>query len=116
MNLPIGGFVLATLFLTLRLPASATPQKISAKEALLQVDALGSIAIIGSLLCFLLAMDRGGITMPWKASQPIGLLIGWILLAVCFVGIEYVQGERALVPPRFMQNRGILVCCVFIFL
>jgi len=104
------------LLVALRLPPSARPVKASMLEILLQLDLPGCLLITSSLICYLLALQRGGITQPWNSPQPIGLLIGWIVLAIGFALVEWFQGERALVPARFLRSRGIQACCAFVFL
>lgn len=116
INLPIGGFAVLVLLLALELPPSARPPRASWKEILLQLDIPGSLLINGSLICLLLALQRGGITQPWGSSQPIGLLVGWIVLAIAFGLNEWPQGERALVSARYLRSHGILTCCAFAFL
>lgn len=104
------------LLFALRLPPSAHPARASLREVLLQLDIPGSVTKIGSLICYLLALQHGGITQSWGSSQPIGLLVGWVLLVIAFALIEWFQGDRALVAPRHLRSHGIRICCAFIFL
>lgn len=103
------------LLFALRLPPSARPAPASLREVLLQLDIPGGVTIIGSLILYLLALQHGGITLSWGYSQPVGLLVGWILLAITFALIEWFQGDRALVAPRYLCSRGIQTCCAFSF-
>ena len=80
------------------------------------MDLPGIIIVTSSLICYLLALQLGGITMPWSASTVVGLLVGWILLGLLFIVIEYLQKERAILAPRFLKERLILGCCIYIFL
>lgn len=107
---------MVVLLLALRLPPSAHPARASFREILLQLDIPGCVMIIGSLICYLLALQHGGITQSWGSSQPVGLLVGWVSLAIAFALIEWFQGDRALVAPRYLRSHGILTCCAFVFL
>lgn len=114
INLPIGGLSLGIILLTLKVPPIAAPATL--KEKLLQLDFPGLFVVLGSLVCYLLAMQWGGSQLPWHAPNVIGTLVGWILLAITFCAIEWWSKERASVVPRILKNRVILVCCGYIFL
>lgn len=115
INLPIGGATAAAITLFLRIPAAPIPTAKTWLEILLQMDLPGSLAISAGLVCYLLALERGGLTANWSSSTVIGLLVGWILLSLVFVILEYVQQDRALVNTRFLKQRLILTCCLYIF-
>ncbi|MCJ1470076.1 hypothetical protein MMC07_008721 [Pseudocyphellaria aurata] len=115
INLPIGGAALAILFFTFHNPASAKPAPATWKEILLQMDFPGLVTLLASIICFVLALQWGGVTKAWGSADVVGTLVGWIVLLLVFVVIQYVQGERALLVGRMLKSRNILACCVFIF-
>ncbi|PYH87536.1 putative efflux pump antibiotic resistance protein [Aspergillus ellipticus CBS 707.79] len=115
INLPLGGVAIAALLLSLQLPRSSQPAATPVLEIISKLDLPGCLAITGALICYLLALEFGGITKPWNSSQPIGLLVGWILLTLLFAVVEWFQKEEALVASRYLRNRGVLACCVFVF-
>lgn len=80
------------------------------------MDLPGLTALLASIICYVLALQWGGVTKSWSSADVIGTLVGWIALFVVFVIIQYFQGERALIVGRTLKNRNILACCVFIFL
>ncbi|GES58769.1 putative efflux pump antibiotic resistance protein [Aspergillus terreus] len=88
INLPIGGVVMVILLHALRLPSTA--------------------------LCYLLALREGGIMQPWSSSQPIGLLVGWLVLTLAFALVEWCQGEHALVASHHLRNHGVWSCYLFV--
>ncbi|EAW11909.1 MDR family MFS transporter [Aspergillus clavatus NRRL 1] len=114
INLPIGGLVMIIIALVYQPPAFMKPVPITLKELLLTLDLPGMALLIGSLTCFFLALEWGGITKAWNSSEVIGTLIGWILLMVIFGILEWKQGERALIVGRIMRRRTIWVCSAFI--
>ncbi|PYH71881.1 MDR family MFS transporter [Aspergillus vadensis CBS 113365] len=115
INLPLGGVAVAALLLTLRLPQSHRPAPTPVLEILLKLDLPGCFVMTGALICYLLALEYGGITKSWNSSQPIGLLVGWILLTLLFAAVEWFQGDEALVASRYLRNRGVFMCCIFVF-
>ncbi|GKZ34379.1 hypothetical protein AbraIFM66950_004610 [Aspergillus brasiliensis] len=115
INLPLGGVAVAALLLTLRLPPSDRPAATPVLNIIAKLDLPGCVAMTGALICYLLALEYGGITKPWSSSQPIGLLVGWILLTLLFAAVEWFQKDEALVASRYLRNRGVLICCIFVF-
>lgn len=85
-------------------------------EIFLQMDLPGLVILIGSIICFVLALQWGGVIKPWGSADVVGTLVGCIVLLVLFTIIQAVQGERALLVGRTLKMRNILACCLFIFL
>lgn len=71
------------------------------------MDPLGCIIFIGSICCFLFALQWGGQTKPWKSATIIGLLVGAVGLAAMFIAIQWKLQERALIAPRVYKKRSI---------
>jgi MFS transporter, DHA2 family, glioxin efflux transporter len=78
-------------------------------EKILQMDLMGTALAMGCIISYILAMQYGGQTKPWKSSTVVGLLVGFVLLAIAFGTWEYFQGERAAVPPRLIADRNVWV-------
>ncbi|KAL8735015.1 MAG: hypothetical protein Q9166_001140 [cf. Caloplaca sp. 2 TL-2023] len=114
INLPVGGLGAAIILFTFTTPEAFKPVKASLKEKLLQMDFLGSTLIIGAVVCYVLALQYGGITKPWSDSTVIGLLVGFGLLVVAFAINEWYQGDRALVQKRLLKIRIIWVACLYV--
>lgn len=86
-------------------PASAKPQKATAKEKLLQLDLAGSALILGAMICLLLALQWGGLTKPWNSPDVIGTLIGFFIILLVFIVNEIWMGDRALLIPRLLRQK-----------
>lgn len=116
INLPIGGVAVLTMFL-FRTPEHAkNHSKISGKEVLLAFDLPGLTILLGSLVCFFLALTWGGVRDVWSSATMIALLVLWALLTIVWIGIEWYQGDQALASVRILGRRDIAACCAFIFL
>jgi hypothetical protein len=85
------------------------PPEASALEKFMQTDFLGTFTIIGAVLCYLLALEWGGVTKSWSNSSVIGTLVGFGLLLTLFGAIEWYLGQRALLQGRLIGKRVILV-------
>ncbi|KAI9675996.1 MAG: hypothetical protein M1817_000739 [Caeruleum heppii] len=116
INLPVGGAALLILLFFFRNPPSAKPVKAGWKETVLQMDVPGLVAILASLICYVLALGWAGTTKPWNSAEVIGTLTGWVALTIVFIAIQWKQKERALLVLRILKQRNIAACCTFIFL
>jgi MFS transporter, DHA2 family, glioxin efflux transporter len=115
INLPIGGVAAGIIMLSFQAPAAAKPVKASIKEKILQMDLLGTFTIMAAVVCYLLALQWGGVTKAWSDSEVIGTLVGFCLLTIAFIAIEYYMGERALLQGRLLKQRTIAVTSTYVF-
>lgn len=112
INLPFGAVSLAVVFFFFSNPKreySHIPIKARIKE----VDIVGAIFLICSIVCLLLALQWGGQSYPWKASKVWGTLLGFFLIIAVFIAIQLYQKDRATIPVRVFKQRTVLVSCVF---
>ncbi|KAK8919529.1 Efflux pump aflT [Metarhizium anisopliae] len=116
INLPIGGIamVIVALFVHINRNTSDT-ENMTFMERLLQLDLLGTFVFIPAIVCLLLALQWGGADYPWNDSRVIGLFVGFALMIAVFVGIQFWQGDRGTLPPRFFKNRNTLCAMMFAF-
>ncbi|KAK8098759.1 MFS general substrate transporter [Apiospora kogelbergensis] len=93
VNLPIGGFAAVLFFL-------------------LGLDGLGFSLFAGSMIMFLLALQWGGVTYPWKSSIVIGLFVGFGVTLMLFIPWQMYMKDDALIPPRlFTTHRNVALIC-----
>lgn len=107
INLPIGGVAAVAIFFFFHLPAVAEPPKTSWAKKLLHVDPVGIALAMGSITCFILALQYGGNTRPWHSSEVIGLLVGFGLLVIALVAWEIWLGDYAMMLPRLYKQRSL---------
>lgn len=113
INLPIGGLAAAIVALVFRTPDKAKPTKASWQEKIRQLDLSGIFFLISALICFILALQWGGTTKPWKSSGVIGTLVGFGVLLICFVINEWYLGERSMFPPHLLKQKTLIFLCLF---
>jgi len=80
------------------------------------MDIPGFLLVLASVVCYLLAMQWGGVVKSWGSAAVIGTLVGSVVLFVAFLTVEWYQGERALLLPSILKNRTIAHGCAFSFL
>lgn len=115
INLPIGGVSAAIILFFFTTPPQAVPVQAPLREKLLQMDPLGTALIMAATISFLLALQYGGVEHPWNSATVIGLLVGFVLMIIAFIGLEIWQGERAMITPRLFKDRTLYISSLYGF-
>lgn len=119
INLPLNGVATVIILLTFKSSKISRHEEDANAplfEKLRQMDLSGTFCIMAAIICFLLAMQRGGVTKSWSFVDVIGTLVGFCLLIIAFLGIEYWQKDRALLLFHILKQRVVYVGCIISFL
>ena len=73
------------------------------------MDFPGLLLIICAIQCLLLALYWAGVSRPWSDNKVIGTLLGFGLLLVAFVAVEYKQGQHAMLVHSLVRKREVWV-------
>ncbi|KAI1667091.1 Major Facilitator Superprotein [Pyrenophora tritici-repentis] len=88
INLPVGGVAAAfILFFFGNEPPKTRPNW---RGMLRRMDLLGMTLIVGACVCFVLAMQWGGISKAWNSGAVIGTLVAFVGISVSQSGIRTV--------------------------
>ncbi|KAJ0417573.1 major facilitator superfamily domain-containing protein [Aspergillus carlsbadensis] len=116
INLPVGALsAFFILFFFHNPPASKTHDTSSIQSKLLQLDPIGTMLVLASVTCYILAMQYGGERFPWDSSEVIGLIIGFVLILAALIGWEVFMGERAMTAPRLVKLHALPSAVGFFF-
>ncbi|KAF1974842.1 putative MFS transporter [Bimuria novae-zelandiae CBS 107.79] len=116
INLPIGGLSAGIIIFFFVTPKSSKYKgSLTLTEKALHMDLPGAFFILASITSFLLALQWGGTAKSWGDSEVIGTIIGFVLLLIVFLGVEYWQGERALLAPNLLKQRHIWAGSAYTF-
>ena len=118
INLPIGGVAMVICFFFVKVNRNTADTKgMSVWARLKQIDIIGTAVFVPAIVMLLLALQWGGTKYPWNHSTIIGLLVGFAVTILIFVGIQLWQGDRGMLPPRLFKDRNVLpamlFCCMF---
>lgn len=116
INLPIGAVSIALILFIFQDPETTRLVKASWRDKLLGMDLIGTFMIMAAVICYLIAMQYGGVAKPWSHRDVIGTLVGCGLLLIVFGFIEWRQGERALLLGRVLKQGPIWIGSTFSFL
>ena len=83
------------------------------KQKILEIDLVGALFLICSIVCLLLALQWGGSKYPWKDSKVWGCLLGFGLMITIFILQQFRRGDRATIPPRIFGQRTVLFACLY---
>ncbi|TVY84250.1 Efflux pump roqT [Lachnellula suecica] len=115
VNLPFGGLTLIIIFLLVKLPANTREQDTTWRDFVDNIDLPGTVILLPSVVCLLLALQWGGSTYTWGSWQCIMLLciFGVGSLVWCFIQVR--QGGAATVPLGVLKRRSMLGSIWFAF-
>ena len=114
INLPIGGMTAVLVVLFLKLPPNGMFKSLSLQKSLIQLDPLGTVLFMPSIVCLLLALQWGGTTYPFSDGRIISLFVVFGITLIAFIGVQWWMGESATVPPRIGTQRTIASSSLFI--
>lgn len=92
------GFFILLFFLKLDNPRTPVGKGLKA------VDWIGSLTIVGGTLMFLLGLEFGGITFPWKSATVICLIIFGVVTAGLFFAWEKYGARYPVMPPHLFHD------------
>ncbi|CAG9946801.1 unnamed protein product [Clonostachys rosea f. rosea IK726] len=115
INLPIGGVSAGIILLFFQTPKHAVPEQAPLLEKLRQMDLPGVALVMGGVVAYLLGVQYGGVAHPWNSSVVIGLLVGFVAIVAAWAGLQWLQGERSMVPPRLAKERTNYIMSAFAF-
>ena len=115
-NLPLGAVAVALNLCFLRLcNTNSSMRSLDIAAKIKQLDIPGALILFASLGCLILALQWGGVTKSWSSNTIIGLLIGFDLLLILFVLVQWKSDNFALIPFRLFRQRSIFCGNCFLF-
>ncbi|KAL5500840.1 hypothetical protein ACEPAH_9227 [Sanghuangporus vaninii] len=115
INLPFGAvafFAVMLLFTTPHRDDSNLPFRCKLQK----MDIPGAIFFISAIICLLLALQQGGTTYPWGDQRIWGLFLGFGLIIIVFIVIQYIRGNEATLPRRVIMQRSVLAGSLYTIL
>lgn len=75
----------------------------------LQLDIPGTICMVGSLICLLMALQFGGVTYPWTNGRVIALFVVFGVLAIAFLATQTttIVGKSRTIPSSLARSRDV---------
>ncbi|GAW18492.1 hypothetical protein ANO14919_079680 [Xylariales sp. No.14919] len=116
INLPLGAVSAAFIIFSLRLPPKPNPFKEQGVRSLLwNLDPVGFVFFVPSIISLLFALQWGGTTYAWHSGQIISLFVIFGATLLAFIGSQAWLGEGGTVPSRIAKQRTIFASSLFTF-
>lgn len=97
---PISGAAFAIIALSLKLQTPKTPVLAGIRA----IDWVGSLAIAGGIVMFLLGLQFGGTSHPWSSAIVIGLIAGGAVTLILFGLIEWNFAHHPIIPMHLFTR------------
>jgi hypothetical protein len=82
-----------------------------------QLDPIGALLFVPSMISLILALQWGGsVEFPWSSPRVIGLLVTFAVLFAAFAAVQVKMPETAMAPMRIVLNRSVGSCMLFMLL
>ncbi|KAK3713676.1 hypothetical protein LTR37_008370 [Vermiconidia calcicola] len=110
INLPIGAVSVAIIvfFMPVTLGrASKDLKSLTWWQYFLKFDPFGSVLVLASTICLLLALQWGGAEYPWSNWRVITVFVVFGLTLIVWLVVQYFQGEEATVPGSVAKQRTV---------
>ncbi|KAK3390612.1 major facilitator superfamily domain-containing protein [Podospora didyma] len=116
INLPLGAVSAAFIIFSLRLPPKPSPLKeMGLAKLLWNLDPIGFVLFVPSIICLLFTLQWGGTTYAWNSAQMIALFVVFGVTLIAFGVSQVWLGEGGTLPPRIAKQRTIFASSIFTF-
>lgn len=113
INLPIGIVTMVVVGFFVRTTTGNNDKNLSLREKVSQFDIPGTITLIPSLVCLLLALQWGGSIYPWSDARVVALLAVFGILLVAFLIQQIFMGNSRTIPLTILRNRSMVFASLF---
>jgi hypothetical protein len=102
------------IFFLLKPTAPAQPG-LTVRQKLAQLDLLGELFLLPSIICLLLALQWGGAAYGWKDGRVVALFVVFGVTLILFVAVQVWKPETATIPARIVKERSVISGMFFVF-
>ncbi|KAI7916645.1 major facilitator superfamily transporter [Pyricularia oryzae] len=110
VNLPVGVVIMSTIIWCLPnmpAPKSFSISNMTWKQTVIKFDPLGTVLLMASLICLMLALQSGGAQYSWSEPRLVAVLVIFAVTLVPWLVLQYFQGEEATVPLSMLCQRSV---------
>ncbi|KAK8905931.1 hypothetical protein QC760_005835 [Botrytis cinerea] len=109
VNLPLGAVTVILCGILVHTPSEPSAHSLSLVQKVLQLDIPGTVFMVGSLICLLMALQWGGAAYPWSNGRIIALFVVSGILAIAFVATQTtkIAGKARTIPSSLARSRDI---------
>lgn len=79
-----------------------------------QFDPIGTLILIPSIICLLLALQWGGQQYSWSSGRVVALLVVFAVSIIGWTLLQYFEGENATIPWQVATQRSVASAALYI--
>ncbi|KAL2875456.1 hypothetical protein SGCOL_009368 [Colletotrichum sp. CLE4] len=114
INLPIGAVAFVIMIFLFQSPPRPDSGEVQTLlEKVMQVDPIGTLALMPAVICLLLALQWGGTVYPWNNPRVIVLFVLFGVLSAAFLFVQTKNGKNATLPIKVISQRSVAAACWF---
>ncbi|OCT49414.1 putative HC-toxin efflux carrier TOXA [Cladophialophora carrionii] len=113
ISLPLGALAALIMVMTVKTLPSTETVRVPLKEKVVSLDLAGSLLVLGSMACLVLALEKGGVSLSWSNWRVVASLASSAALLVIFVINEWLMGNRAMIQSHLLRKRSIVINLVY---
>lgn len=113
INVPLGIIAYIMIQFGFHDNPAITSTRGSWQEKLRRFDWIGTVCLVPSICCLLLALQWGGNTYRWGDARIVVLFILSVMLLGVFAWRQYRLQDEATLPPRICRMRSVLAAAWF---
>jgi MFS family permease len=115
ISLPLGALAAGMMMISFTTPSAAAPASATLKEKVIHMDLVGSLSIMASSICFVLAMHWAGSLLPWNSPPVIASLAAFGALLGFFFLNEWRMGSNAMIQAHLLKKPAIRANLIYMF-
>ena len=108
ISLPLGFITFSVVGVFFQNPGASPYHALPYREKIARLDLTGTVLLIPSIVCLLLALQFGGTRFGWSDSRIISMLVLFVLLLGGFAWYQWRGQDNATFPLRIMKQRSII--------
>lgn len=113
INLPLGVVTVVICAFLVKTPVQPEIATFTMAQKLRKLDIPGTVLMVASLICLLMALQWGGSTYPWNNGRIIALFVVAAILGIAFLVFQTLSRFSTTIPTAVARNRDVWLAATY---